>query len=97
MKNTNNLLIAFVLTALALPASAGECKADNTSIKSAIAAKTKSATNDILICAVFNMLKSKKYGYIETDVQYAASGERFCMKEDEIITVEKITVKGFCK
>ena len=84
----------FGMTALAT-ADAGVCSADDLSIRSAIAAKTGSATSDIYICAIYKTTPSKKAGYVETSVQYNQSGVRFCMREDELQEAQ-VTVKGSC-
>lgn len=86
----------FGMAALAGTSHAGECRVDGNSLKSAIAAKTKSATTDLHICAVFDSNPSAKAGYVEASVQYAPAGERFCMTEDEVFT-SRVTVKGECK
>ena len=87
----------FSLFSLAAMATAdAACEANGDSIKSAIAAKTKSATSDIYICAISSTRPSAKAGYVETSVQYTNAGKMFCMREDEVMAVD-VTVKGSCE
>ena len=70
-------------------ANAGECTADGNSIKSALAAKHRIPTSQVIIVDINNTTPSKP-GYVETTVGYETP-------DSMAHKTSRVTVKGSCK
>jgi hypothetical protein len=80
-------LFGFAL--LAGTANAGECRANEASIKSALAAKHRIPTSSVVIVDITNTTPSKP-GYVETTVGYETY-------DSMAYKTSRVTVKGSCK
>lgn len=82
-------LFGFALLA-GTSAQAGECVADGNSIKSALAAKHRIPTSQVIIVEITGTTASSKAGYVETTVGYETP-------DSMAHKTSRVTVKGACR